>query len=794
MFYAKIKSMTGSTKYGHFSQDGKEYIVTRPDTPRPWINYLTNGKYTALCSATGGGYSFYIDPGYNRITREMPGEQILADRPGRYIYIRDNESGEYWSANWQPVMKTASFWEARIGLGYNKIVSINNDIKSEITYFVPLDENVEVWDVTIKNLSERARNISVASYVEWVLGSFSKDLVDRVFDSLFNDVYFKNNIIYATKRRWDRPDKKGVAWDHWAYMTGSEEFDGFDCVKEDFVGEYRYLSNPIVMERGISRDNFGESEDAIGSLMKIFRLAPLEEKRFHFLVGIENDIETINKKTKEFTKRSFVEEKLREIHKYWEDYLDKLVVKTPDPDFDLSVNIWNKYQAWIASQIGEMDSYYIGSGSFGFRDECQHIFGVLPIDQDFVKEKLIEILKHQFEEGYTVHNWNPLTGEGVVTNHSDDPQWLVMSVLNYLKETGDLEFLKEKVRYFDKGGGSVLEHMLRALDYTLYHVSPHGIPLRRTGDWNDALSAGHLGRGESLMVANQVAWNIAEAVPLLEKLGEKTSAKHYQHIYGHLKNTINEEFWDGEWYIRATDDDGSLIGSRKNKEGKIHINGQTWSVISGVATSERAREAMDSLWKHLQTRYGALTFTPAYTKLNAALGVISQFAPGTKENATVFSHPNTWVIIAEALLGRGDKAYDAWKRTSFLTRGREPDIYKVEPYVYAEYSAGPQSPHFGLGSYSWMTGSAAWFLRACTDYILGVRPTLAGLMIDPCVSAEWKGFYIKRNFRGATYHIHVRNESGAQKGVKKIQIDGKKIKGQILPVFKSGDHKVEVEM
>ena len=296
------------------------------------------------------------------------------------------------------------------------------------------------------------------------------------------------------------------------------------------------------------------------------------------------------------------------------------------------------------------------------------------------------------------------------------------------------------------------------------------------------------------MVANQLAWNIAETIPLLEKLGEKTSAEHYQHIYGHLKNTINEEFWDGEWYIRATDDDGSLIGSCKNREGKIHINGQTWPVISGVATSERAREAMDSLWKHLQTRYGALTFTPAYTKLNAALGVISQFAPGTKENATVFSHPNTWVIIAEALLGRGDKAYDAWKRTSFLTRAREPDVYKVEPYVYAEFTYGPQSPHFGLGSYSWMTGSAAWFLRACTDYILGVRPTLAGLMIDPCVPAQWSGFYIKRNFRGATYHIHVNNKNAVNKGVKQIKADGKVVAGQILPVFKAGEHKVEVEM
>jgi len=786
--------MNISTKYGHFAQNGKEYIITRPDTPRPWINYLTNGKFTSLCSATGGGYSFYIDPVFNRITREMPGDQILSDRPGRYLYLRDNETGEYWAANWQPVMKPADFWEARIGLGYNKIISINNKIKTQVTYFVPLDENVEIWDVTIKNLSEKERDISVTNYVEWVLGSYSKDLVDRVFDSLFNNVYFQDNIIFATKRRWDRPDKVAVAWDHWAYMSGSVSFDGFDCVKEDFIGQYRYLANPIVIETGVSRNGRGESEDAIGSLMKKLKLAAGEEIKFHYFVGIDKNPEHIKEKVAKLRKREFVESSFQKLTKYWNDYLDKLVVKTPDPEFDLSVNIWNKYQSWVTSQEGEMDSYYIGGSSFGFRDECQHVYGVLPIRADFVKEKLIEILKHQFEDGHTVHNWNALTGIGVVTNHSDDTQWLVMSVLNYLKETGELGFLKEKVKYLDKGEGTVLEHILRALDYTLYHVSPNGIPLRRTADWNDALAGGHLGRGESLMVANQVAWNILEIVPLLEKVDQKAKARKYLNIYGNLKKTINEQYWDGAWYIRATADDGSLIGSHRNKEGKIHINGQTWPVMSRIASDLRAKEAMDSLWRHLMTKYGALTFTPAYTKLNAALGVISQFAPGSKENATIFSHPNTWVIIAECLLGRGDKAYDAWQRTSFLTRGREPDIYKVEPYVYTEFCFGPESPHFGQGSYSWMTGSAAWFFRACTDYILGVRPTLDGLLIDPCIPSSWEEFSIKRIFRGATYQINVSNKSRVSKGVKQIKVDGKKIKGQVLPVFKSGEHKVEVEM
>lgn len=786
--------MDKSSKYGHFSPNGREYIITRPDTPRPWINYLTNGKFTSLCSATGGGFSFYIDPGLNRITRALPGDTTSFDRPGRYLYIRDNDTGKYWTANWQPVMASADFWEARIGLGYNKLTSINQKIQIDVTYFVPLDEDMEIWDVKVKNLSEKKRNISVTSYVEWVLGSFSKDLADRNFDSFFNDVYFEDNTIYATKRRWDRADKRGATWDYWAYHTGSEKFECFDCVKEDFVGQYRYLSNPIAIEKGFCKNGYGESEDAIGSLTNFLELESGEEKKFHFIVGIEEKKEAISKKYKQIVTRAFVDEKFKQVNKFWDEYINRLTVKTPDPEFNLSVNIWNKYQAYIASQMGEAISFYIGAGSWGFRDESQHIYGVLPLDEEFAREKMIELLEHQLEEGKTVHAWNRLTNEGFITNHSDDPQWLVMMVLHYLQETGDLTFLKKKIKFFDKGSATVLEHMLRALDHTLYHVSPNGIPLRRTADWNDALAGGHLEKGESLMVANQVAWNILEVVDVLDKVGQKEKAARYLNIYEHLKKTINEHYWDGEWYIRATDDEGNLIGSRKNKEGKIHINGQLWPVLSHIAPRERAERGMDSLWKHLMTQYGALTFTPAYTKINSALGVISQFAPGAKENAAVFSHPNAWIVVAEAVLGRGDKAYEAWKRTSFLTRAKDPDTYKVEPYVYSEFTYGPESPRFGLGSYSWMTGSAAWFFRACIDYILGVRPEIEGLLIDPCIPKEWDKFEIKRIFRGATYFIKIKNPHHVSKGIKSIAINGKKIKGNLLPERKKGEYEVEVIM
>ena len=783
-----------STKYGHFSSDGREFIITRPDTPRPWINILTNGSYTALVSHTGGGFSFLKEPVYNRITRGVPGEQILQDRPGRYLYIRDNETGQYWSAGWQPVMAKPEFWEARIGIGYNKITSITKGILSEVIFFVPEGINAEVWMVRLKNTSGKSRNLTITSYVEWVLGNFMKDLYDRVFDSLFNDAYYEDNIIFATKRRWERPDKPGLPWGQWAYMSGDIDFDCYDCVKENFIGQYRYLSNPIAVEKGECQNAYGESEDAIGSLTKSLKLEPGEEMNFNLFVGVEETKEAVRKMVNKLSSHDYPLKKLNEVQDSWSVYLSKLWVETPDPDFNLSLNIWNKYQTWVTANLGEMISYYHGGGDFGFRDESQHLFGVLPLDPEFVRGWTEELLSHQFADGKVAHNWNLTTEKVATTEHSDDPQWLVMAILNYLKETGDLNFLKKRLPYLDKGSGTVLEHVLRALDFTLYHVSPNGIPLRRTADWNDALAGGHLGKGESLMVANQVAWNILELIPVLDKLGLKQKMRSYLNIYDHLKKTINEQYWDGDWYIRATDDSGSMIGSKNNKEGKIHINGQTWPVISHIAPKERALKAMDSLWEHLQTRYGALSFTPAYTKKNSALGIISQFAPGTKENATVFAHPNAWVIIAESILGRGELAYEAWKRTSFLTRGAEPDLYKVEPYVYSEFSYGPENPHFGEGKYSWMTGSAAWFFRASIDWILGVRPTIDGLLIDPCVPADWKEFSLRREFRGGVYNIKFRNPDGLNKGVKEIKVDGKKIEGDILPVLKSGEHNVEVTM
>lgn len=794
------------SKYGHFSASGSEYIITNPHTPSPWINFLTNQNYCALVSATGGGYSFVGDTKYNRLTREIPGEQVREDRPGRYLFIRDMVTGKFWTPNWQPVMGKVEKWQATQGLGFTRINSLNHDIDTEIEYFVPLDDTLEIWKIKITNLDRKARELGIFTYVEWALGFFGSDLNDRNFQSLFNKVYFQDNIIFATKTRTDRPDKPGLPWEKWAFLSGDVVFDGWDCSRRAFLGGDNFLNRPEVIYTGKTRNTNAIGEDAVGVINKNIALKPGQSFRMNILLGASDNLASIRRLVKKYSLRKTVLGEYHRVRASWKEFSSRLQVVTPDHNLDISLNFWSKYQAWVASVWGESDSLYISASDIGFRDECQHIYGILPVDLDLAKKILIELLSNQYSAGFVNHNWNRTTRTGVVTHHSDDCQWLVMALINYVEETGDVGFLSEKVAFYDSGKSSVLDHLLRAMDYTLYHVAPSGIPLRRTADWNDAMAGGHLGRGESLMVACQVCWNITRLVPLLdeiisfqERFGLKTSTiktliDRYQHVYQRIKDTLNHDFWDGEWFVRATDDNGREIGSKNSKEGKIHLDAQTWAVMSGVADETRGLRAMDSVWRHLDTPYGPCIFLPSYTHASSALGIISQFAPGSKENGTIFSHLVAWSIISECILGRGDKAYEIWKKSSFTYRGEDPDIYRVEPYVYSEFTYGPENHNFGQGSYSWMTGSAAWFLRACTDWILGVRPTLGGIFIDPCIPKNWKSYKMKRVFRGVIYDIEVFNPDGVNKGVRKIEVNGRPIKGSLIALKHHGPVDVKVEM
>lgn len=785
-------------EYGEFSPDGLEYVIKRYDPPRPWINGVTNGRYCALISHTGGGYSFLESSGYNRLTRAYPAEAIISDRPGRYVYLRDADSGTWWSANWQPVQREPQFWECRHGLGYTVIRSINFDIESTITYFVPLSEDVEIWRVELRNLASRPRALDVFTYVEWCLGNYAFDLLETAFADLFNVVEFNAGTIYATKRLWNighRPARPHAPWDRVAFVSTNMEISSFDCCREEFLGRYRTLANPIAVERGWCSNHPCLGSDAVGVFHGRVRLDPGSSREFLVVVGAAGSHEEADALARRCRDPVTAQALWAEMRAHWQEYISKLWVKTPDPDFDLSVNVWNKYQAWFTSHWARMSSYYVGGGSIiGFRDSTQDVLGILPMDPGRARERLLYILKHQYRDGSCLHNWDPVTDAGPKTGHSDDPLWPVLSCAEYVRETGDFGFFDEVVEYYDGGEGSVYEHLKAGIEFTLGRLSDRGVALMGAADWNDGLDqVGDEGRGESVMVTQHLCWALMELAEIAARKGDDSLAERYRCVYQELKERLNRFFWDGEWYQRATNDEGEVLGSSKNQYGRIYLNPQSWAILSDTAPPDRAILAMDSAKRLLDTRYGPALFLPAYPKPDPKIGIITMFVPGVKENGTIFNHPVCWAIIAEAKLGRGDLAYEYWKKTSFIVRGREPDVYKAEPYVYAEYVYGPDSPKFGQGEFTWTTGTAPWMLRACVDWILGVRPSYEGLTIDPALPTHWSEARVYRWFRGAGYDIEIQNPSGVSKGIASLEVDGLPLEGNTVPAFADGKtHTVRV--
>lgn len=787
--------------YGHFSEDGREYIITRPDTPRPWINYLTNGRYCAICSQTGGGHSFFETSGYNRITREYPQTVVLQDRPGRYIYLRDKETGEYWSANWQPMGGDVSGFEARHGVGYTKVKYESHGIGSEITYYVPPRDDIEVWMVRLKNTSNKPRLIQAFPYVKWDLANYAYNAVEANFSQLFNETFVQEEIIFATTRFWNitsgTAGNPNARWDKWAFFTSSAPVQAFDCVDEAFMGMYRYFDNPVAIERGSLSNSMANGRDIVAVLQHEFEFEPGEEKVFVVIVGCVFRKEDALSIKRRYDTPEEADRGLAEVNGYWDNYLERTTCETPSREFNLTFNTWNKYQAWITSRWSRMDSYYIGGGSIlGHRDSWQDMLAILPNDPDWAKERVIYLLEHQFPDGSTLHNWDPLTNIGVKTGHSDDPMWVVLGVLEYIKETGDLMFLDESVRYYDSGSEAVRQHILRALDYTLAHMSERGIPLIMAADWNDGLDyVGRQGRGESTMVAAHLAWMLREVASLLWFVGSDALAQKYVEERDKLVRNINQHLWDGDWFIRGTRDDGEAFGSSRNIEGRIYLNAQSWMVMAGAVPRNRALRCMNAVKKHLDTDYGPALFLPAYREPDPKMGIISRFAPGTKENGTVFCHPTCWAIMAECVLGRGQEAWDYWKEVSFVERGKDPETYKAEPYVYSEYVHGPDSPFYGQGEFSWMTGTASWMWKVSLDWMMGVRSEIRGLLVDPCIPPDWDGYTVVRRFRRATYEIQVENPDHVPQGVREIYVDDEKHDSHLLPVFPAGTtHKVRVVM
>lgn len=783
-----LKKSAPYTKYGHFSEDRQEFIITRPDTPAPWVNYISNGTYTGMVTHVGGGYSFYITPKDHRVARWRYNSLPL-DRPGRSLILRDRASGRYWSPMWQPCGAPVEDYECRHAMFRTTISSRTLGIHTSATFFVPIDDHLEVWLIRVKNETRQPRTLDVFAYQELCLGHSLNDLINQPNDQHFPDVRFlrDSQFLVATRRYWvtygkatvEQPNK---AWDRWAFFASSLPVAGFDGHRNTFIGRWRSESNPIAVERGTCYNTEITAGDPIAALQCPLTLKPGEEREFTFLLGV---VEKREKEADSFAAAAAVVNKYRdpkaasaELHRIgenWREYLKCAQVETPDDDMNTMLNVWNQYQTAVTFLNARDAGYYHGGLLFGrgFRDSCQDIMGPVIARPDWVRTRISEMTTRQFQNGSTYHCYYPVTGGGERTGHSDTPLWLPLAIIVYLKETGDFALLNDVTPFADEGRAPIMQHLFGAIDYTLTRLSPRGLALFGPGDWNDTLDyCGRKGIGESMWVSMFLCHVLRETIALCDRLEEKEKAAEYREAYTRVSGALNDYGWDGAWFIRGTNDVGEPVGSKKCKEGKIFLNTQSWAVLSGVTDGRRALQCMDSVRQHLETPKGPKILHPAYTIVNPNIGLATRCVPGKKENGAVFNHPVSWSVVAECELGRGDRAFEIYKKALPMNSVVDIDRYEVEPYVYAEYVTSPDHPTMGQASHSWLTGSSTWMLRGALDWILGVRPGYDGLIVDPCIPKKWKKFTVRRRYRGKMYDITVRNPEGVGAGVDRVVVCG----------------------
>ena len=782
--------------YGHFSPDRKEYVIVRPDTPTPWINYLSNNEYCAIISNTAGGYSFHKDPLHRRILRYRY-NNLPPDRPGRYLYIRDDKTGKYWSPTWQPVPEKLSAYECRHGLGYTKISSSHDDIEAEATYFVPLDDNAEIWMLTLKNTSSKTKELSVFSYAEFCLWQAFNDLTDLQCSQGLGVAKYEGNAIFYSF--FDLSTG-------YAFFASGGTVVGQDCSREKFIGPYRDESNPIAVERGKCFNSEAKGGNPIAATCNALKLGPGEAETIIFILGVASEKASAQKHIQKYSKKRNVDAALRKLSENWNAYLSSLKVDTPDEEFNTMVNVWNQYQCKTTFDWSRYVSFYetgIGRG-MGFRDSNQDTLGVVHALPTRVRQRILELARNQFEDGHVYHLYYPLTGEGgwppyakeQMKFFSDDHLWLILSTCEYIKETGDATILDENVHFVEGSTASLYEHLKRSIDFTLKNMGKHDLPLLGTADWNDPQSLpGPKNAAESVWSAMLLHKVLLDLKELCRELKRGEDGKRFAAIAENTKRQVNQTAWDGEWYIRAYDDNGNPVGTSKRKEGKIYVNTQSWAVISQIAPRERATRCMDSVKKHLDTEYGIMLLGPAYSRYYPEIGALTSYAPGLKENASIWSHANAWAILAECILGRGERAYEYYKKLAPPTKNKIAEIHGAEPYVYAQTIAGKDHAGFGWARQSWLTGTATWMFKAATNWILGVKPQYRGLLVDPCIPKDWSRFAVTRHFRNAIYEVKVENPRHLSAGIGKVTVDGKKTETNVLPSFADGKkHTVKVTM
>ena len=791
-------------RYGYFDNANREYVIDRVDVPASWTNYIGLKDMYGVFNHTAGGYLLYKSSEYHRITRFRP-NGVPMDGPGHYVYIRDDETGDYWTVSWQPVGKPKAHYSCRHGLSYVKYHCDYSGINAQQKLFVAMDDPVEIWDVLLRNDSGKPRKLSVFSYLEF---SFHHVAMDNQ--------NFQMSLYAAGSRYEDGVIEHDLYYEEDGYQFFTSDFqpDGYDCLRDTFIGSYRTERNPEVVETGICRSSFEKGGNHCGCLKKSVELQPGEEARLIYLLG-EGGLEAGKEMRQKYTAEK-VDEDFARTAEFWDKKLSCLQVSTPNEGMDTELNIWNLYQSEINVMFSRFTSFIEVGGrvGLGYRDTAQDAMMVPHSNPEKCRSRLIELMRALTTQGYGLHLFEPRWFEpqepqkdfksptvvptpdkssivhGLKDACADDALWLVSSIVQYIRETGDLSFVEEMVTYADGGQGTVYEHMQRILDFSDREVGINGICKGLRADWNDCLN---LGGGESAMVSFLHYWAIGNFVALARKLGRDEDAAHYEAMGEKVKEVCERVLWDGKWYIRGITADNRKIGTQADTEGKVHMECNTWAVLSGVADRERGIAAMDAVDEYLYTEYGLMLNAPCFVTRDDGIGFVTRVYPGLKENGAIFSHPNPWAWCAEAMLGRGSRAMKFYNALCPALQNDKIEVRQSEPYSYCQFVVGRDHTAFGRARHPFMTGSSGWAYYAATQYLLGIRPDFDHMVIDPCIPAQWKEFSVQRKWRGAEYHIHVVNPNGVEKGVVSIALNGEKV--DTLPVAPAGSVcEVEVVM
>lgn len=778
-------------KYGHFDDQAREYVITRPDTPRPWSNYLGSTEYGAIITNHAGGYSFYKSGATGRFLR-MRFNSVPLDQPGRLFYLRDQDDGDFWSASWQPVAKPLTQYKAvcRHGMGYTILESRYAGIATEATYFVPLGQTFEYWRLRVTNKSKRTRRLSIFTYCEFAnLWHTFQDLVNLQYSQFITRATQEDGILGVTcnpNYDFDGQDLTGCNRS-WMALTGAP-VTGVETTRERFCGSYGGYAAPEVVVRGVCSNFLGEGDNIVGGQQADLTLAPGETRELIVLLGLGTVSSHGSKTVAEFSSSTRCEAELQKLQASWHAPLENLQVKTPDADFDHMINVWNAYNALITYSWSRSASLvYNGErDGLGFRDTVQDILGAIPLLREGVKARLELMLTGQLANGGAIPVIKPFSHRpGQETPppddeyRSDDCLWFFNTIPAYVAETGDLGFYQKVLPYADRGEATVLGHLRRALEFNLERTGRNGLPCGLAADWNDCIRLGY--HGESVFVAFQVRLGLDVYGGITEKLGHAAEAAWARAELTRLDEKIQQVCWDGEWFIWAIGQDGTIYGTKDFAEGQVYMNTQVWAVMSGAATPEQAKRALLTMKEKLATPYGVMLCAPPFIKANPEIMKATLFNAGIKENAGIFSHTQSWGVIAECLQGDGDQAYAYYRAFMPSAYNDRAEIRQTEPYVHCQTTYSRFNVNEGASRVPWLSGTASWAYYSATHWILGVRPEAAGLRLSPCIPQSWPGFTMRRNFRGNIVHIDVQNPHGVSRGVASLTVDGKPVAGDLVP-------------